>query len=117
MDHMHRNGIFHRDIKPENILVVDDVLKLADFGSCRGIYSKQPYTYVAHQLDQAPAYHVPACRASMRTETARRAACSAYGAEVLSSAACRLSIAERTILAGRNASERCQTASAAHGST
>ena len=41
MDHMHRNGIFHRDIKPENILIMDDVLKLADFGSCRGIYSKQ----------------------------------------------------------------------------
>jgi renal tumor antigen len=44
MDHMHRNGIFHRDIKPENILIMDDCLKLADFGSCRGIYSKQPYT-------------------------------------------------------------------------
>jgi renal tumor antigen len=40
----HRNGIFHRDIKPENILIMDDCLKLADFGSCRGIYSKQPYT-------------------------------------------------------------------------
>jgi len=36
-----RNGIFHRDIKPENVLVVDNALKLADFGSCRGIYSKQ----------------------------------------------------------------------------
>jgi renal tumor antigen len=44
LDHMHRNGVFHRDIKPENILVLDDVLKVADFGSCRGIYSKQPYT-------------------------------------------------------------------------
>lgn len=44
MDHMHRNGIFHRDIKPENILIMDDCLKLADFGSCRGVYSKQPYT-------------------------------------------------------------------------
>ena len=33
LDHMHRNGIFHRDIKPENILLFDDQLKLADFGS------------------------------------------------------------------------------------
>ena len=42
---VHRaRGIFHRDIKPENILLVDDQLKLADFGSCRGVYSKQPYT-------------------------------------------------------------------------
>jgi len=39
IDHMHRNGIFHRDIKPENVLVVDKELKVADFGSCRGIYS------------------------------------------------------------------------------
>ena len=40
LDHMHRNGIFHRDIKPENILISDDVLKVADFGSCRGILLK-----------------------------------------------------------------------------
>jgi renal tumor antigen len=40
IDHMHRNGIFHRDIKPENILLSEDHVKLADFGSCRGIYSK-----------------------------------------------------------------------------
>lgn len=46
MDHMHRNGIFHRDIKPENILIMDESLKLADFGSCRGIHSKQPFTEV-----------------------------------------------------------------------
>ncbi|KAF4712639.1 hypothetical protein FOZ63_021753, partial [Perkinsus olseni] len=44
VDHMHKNGIFHRDIKPENLLMVDDTLKLADLGSCRGIYSRQPYT-------------------------------------------------------------------------
>jgi renal tumor antigen len=55
MDHMHRNGIFHRDIKPENILLMDDVLKLADFGSCRGIYSKQPYTeYISTRWYRAP---------------------------------------------------------------
>ncbi|GFR47371.1 hypothetical protein Agub_g9080 [Astrephomene gubernaculifera] len=55
MDHMHRNGIFHRDIKPENILIMDDCLKLADFGSCRGIYSKQPYTeYISTRWYRAP---------------------------------------------------------------
>ena len=37
---MHKNGIFHRDIKPENILIKDEKVKLIDFGSCRGIYSK-----------------------------------------------------------------------------
>eukprot|EP01062_Namystynia_karyoxenos_P077090 TRINITY_DN768_c2_g1_i1.p1 TRINITY_DN768_c2_g1~~TRINITY_DN768_c2_g1_i1.p1 ORF type:complete len:482 (+),score=163.45 TRINITY_DN768_c2_g1_i1:81-1448(+) len=55
MDHMHRNGIFHRDIKPENILIAGDTLKLADFGSCRGIYSKQPFTeYIATRWYRAP---------------------------------------------------------------
>lgn len=55
MDHMHRNGIFHRDVKPENILITDEVLKVADFGSCRGIYSKQPYTeYISTRWYRAP---------------------------------------------------------------
>ena len=60
LDHMHRKGIFHRDIKPENILIenksdVNKGLKLADFGSCRGIYSKQPYTeYISTRWYRAP---------------------------------------------------------------
>jgi serine/threonine protein kinase len=55
IDHMHRNGIFHRDIKPENVLIHDEQLKLADFGSCRGIYSKQPYTeYISTRWYRAP---------------------------------------------------------------
>ncbi|CAD8190885.1 unnamed protein product [Paramecium octaurelia] len=55
IDHMHRNGIFHRDIKPENILLNSDHLKLADFGSCKGIYSKHPYTeYISTRWYRAP---------------------------------------------------------------
>lgn len=55
LDHMHRNNIFHRDIKPENMLVQDDVLKLADFGSCRGVKSKQPFTeYISTRWYRAP---------------------------------------------------------------
>lgn len=58
---MHKKGIFHRDIKPENILIESSSseqgrgLKLADFGSCRGIYSKQPYTeYISTRWYRAP---------------------------------------------------------------
>jgi len=55
LDHMHRNGIFHRDIKPENVLIADEVIKLADFGSCRGIHSKQPYTeYISTRWYRPP---------------------------------------------------------------
>jgi len=55
IDHMHRNGIFHRDIKPENILIKDDVVKLADFGSCRGVYSKPPFTeYISTRWYRPP---------------------------------------------------------------
>lgn len=60
LDHMHKKGIFHRDIKPENILIESSTeivkgLKLADLGSCRGIYSKQPYTeYISTRWYRAP---------------------------------------------------------------
>jgi len=55
--HMHDKGIFHRDIKPENILIEkgSNKLKLADFGSCRGVYSKKPYTeYISTRWYRAP---------------------------------------------------------------
>jgi serine/threonine protein kinase len=52
--------MLRRDIKPENILIESNTevgrgLKLADFGSCRGIYSKQPYTeYISTRWYRAP---------------------------------------------------------------
>eukprot|EP00047_Mylnosiga_fluctuans_P013142 m.29710 g.29710 ORF g.29710 m.29710 type:complete len:418 (+) comp4691_c0_seq1:60-1313(+) len=55
IDYMHRNGIFHRDIKPENILIKEELLKVADLGSCRGIYSKPPFTeYISTRWYRAP---------------------------------------------------------------
>lgn len=55
LDYMHSKGIFHRDIKPENILFKDNTIKLADFGSCRGIHSRQPYTeYIATRWYRSP---------------------------------------------------------------
>ena len=53
--HMHKNYVFHRDIKPENLLVRGDGLKLADFGSCRGIFCKPPLTeYISTRWYRAP---------------------------------------------------------------
>ena len=79
LDFVHGKGVFHRDIKPENILVRGDVhavpmpfpssdpkshynstssfplVKLADFGSCRGIHSRMPYTeYIATRWYRSP---------------------------------------------------------------
>ena len=52
---MHKNGIFHRDIKPENILLLKNKIKLADLGSCKGIYSKPPFTeYISTRWYRAP---------------------------------------------------------------
>ena len=55
LEYMHRRGIFHRDVKPENILIRDNIVKLADLGSCKGIYSKQPFTeYVSTRWYRSP---------------------------------------------------------------
>ncbi|KAL3783230.1 hypothetical protein ACHAW5_005565 [Stephanodiscus triporus] len=57
LNHMHAKGIFHRDIKPENILVDKrgKHLKLADFGSVRGINSKPPFTeYISTRWYRPP---------------------------------------------------------------
>lgn len=57
LKHMHSKGIFHRDIKPENILIdkTRNTVKLADLGSCRGIYQKPPFTeYISTRWYRAP---------------------------------------------------------------
>uniref|UniRef100_A0A8C7YA99 MOK protein kinase n=1 Tax=Oryzias sinensis TaxID=183150 RepID=A0A8C7YA99_9TELE len=55
LQHMHSCGIFHRDVKPENILIKQNDLKLADFGSCRSVYSKPPHTeYISTRWYRAP---------------------------------------------------------------
>jgi serine/threonine protein kinase len=55
LDYMHKAGIFHRDIKPENILLRNDKIKLADLGSCKGIFSNQPFTeYISTRWYRAP---------------------------------------------------------------
>jgi len=55
LEFMHKNGIFHRDIKPENILLLKNKVKLADLGSCKGIYSKPPFTeYISTRWYRAP---------------------------------------------------------------
>ena len=55
LEFMHRNGIFHRDIKPENILLRGDQVKLADLGSCKGMYSKPPFTeYISTRWYRSP---------------------------------------------------------------
>eukprot|EP00262_Sarcandra_glabra_P003058 TRINITY_DN1350_c0_g1_i1.p1 TRINITY_DN1350_c0_g1~~TRINITY_DN1350_c0_g1_i1.p1 ORF type:complete len:454 (-),score=69.30 TRINITY_DN1350_c0_g1_i1:192-1553(-) len=53
--YMHQRGYFHRDLKPENLLVTKDIIKIADFGLAREVFSSPPYTeYVSTRWYRAP---------------------------------------------------------------
>jgi len=41
--HLHERGVIHRDLKPENIVLVNNVVKLADFGW--SIYTGKTYIF------------------------------------------------------------------------
>ena len=41
---MHRYYIVHRDLKPENLLIINGVIKIADFGIARILEDATNYT-------------------------------------------------------------------------
>ena len=52
---MHKYNFFHRDMKPENLLIMNEKVKIADFGLAREIRSIPPYTeYVSTRYYRAP---------------------------------------------------------------
>ena len=52
---MHKHHVFHRDVKPENLLIANDVLKLADLGSCRSFDDDQPFSdYISTRWYRSP---------------------------------------------------------------
>ena len=48
--------VLHRDLKPENILFHDGVIKLADFGLCKGL---EPDQDMAKTMLGSPIYMAP----------------------------------------------------------
>ncbi|TPX32921.1 hypothetical protein SmJEL517_g04100 [Synchytrium microbalum] len=60
IQYCHSKNVTHRDLKPENFLIqnpVENVLKLADFGSASGSTSKELNTVAGTPLYMAPEIH------------------------------------------------------------
>jgi serine/threonine protein kinase len=53
---LNRHNIMHRDIKPENILFHGGVVKLADFGFCKGM---KPDENLTKTMLGSPIYMAP----------------------------------------------------------
>ena len=52
--YIHTNNILHRDIKPENILMMNGVVKLADFGFAKNLSSEVISSFKGSLYYQAP---------------------------------------------------------------
>lgn len=50
--HLHKHGVIHRDLKPENIVLVNNVVKLADFGW--SIYTGKTYIFLLFSDKKEP---------------------------------------------------------------
>lgn len=44
--HLHSHGVIHRDLKPENIVLINNTVKLADFGWSIYIGEKYIFCYI-----------------------------------------------------------------------
>ncbi|CAD7953040.1 unnamed protein product, partial [Amoebophrya sp. A120] len=52
---IHSLGLIHFDLKPANFLIVDNIVKVSDFGLARGINKDEGITHAFYQPDEGSA--------------------------------------------------------------